>query len=50
MQTIYYSAVFRFFVKYKDWFRKLSIASFLIYTVVSLGPVLGWIVEVIRRL
>jgi hypothetical protein len=49
MQTIDYGAAFGFFFKDKAWFRKLAIGSLLVVTLVGGVPVLGWCLEVTRR-
>jgi len=44
-----YGAPFVYFFKDKGWLRKFAIASLLTYTVIGAAPVLGWTVEIVRR-
>jgi hypothetical protein len=46
---INYGTAFTFFFKDKDWFPKFAIATLLIFSIVGLGPVLGWTLELVRR-
>ncbi len=46
---INYGTAFTFFLKDKDWFRKFGIATLLTFSIVGLGPVLGWTLELVRR-
>jgi hypothetical protein len=46
---INYGAAFTFFFKDKDWFRKFTIATLLTFSIIGLGPVLGWTLELVRR-
>jgi hypothetical protein len=46
---INYSTAFTFFFKDKDWFRKFGIATLLTFSIIGLGPVLGWTLELVRR-
>jgi len=49
MQSIDYGAAFGFFLNDKAWLKKLVIASLLIVTLVGGVPLLGWCLEVTRR-
>jgi hypothetical protein len=46
---INYGTAFTFFFKDKDWFRKFAIATLLTFSIIGLGPVLGWTLELVRR-
>jgi hypothetical protein len=49
MPPLDYSAPFTYFFKDKNWPRKFVIASLLTYTLVGAAPVLGWLIEIVRR-
>ncbi len=40
---------FTFLFRDKDWLKKFALASLLTYTLVGAAPVMGWMVEVARR-
>ncbi len=44
-----YFAPFVYFFKDKGWLKKFVIASLLTYTLVGATPVLGWMIEIVRR-
>jgi hypothetical protein len=44
-----FGAPFGFFLKDRAWLQKVVLASLLTYTVVGISPVLGWNLEIIRR-
>ena len=44
-----YFAPFTYFFKDKDWLKKFLIASLLSYTLIGAAPVLGWTLEIVRR-
>jgi len=44
-----YSAPFGFLFQDKAWPRKFAIATLLTYTFVGAAPVLGWMIEIVRR-
>ena len=46
---INYGTAFNFFFKDKDWFRKFAISTLLTFSIIGLGPVLGWTLELVRR-
>ena len=47
---INYGTAFTFLFKDKDWFRKFAIATLLTFSIIGLGPVLGWTLELVRRI
>ena len=49
MQPLDYLAPFTYFFQSRDWLRKFVIASLLTYTLVGATPVLGWMIEIVRR-
>lgn len=40
---------FTFLFRDKDWLKKIALASLLTYTFIGAAPVMGWMVEVTRR-
>jgi hypothetical protein len=44
-----YAEPFSFLFKDKAWFKKFLIASLLTYTFIGAAPVLGWMIEIVRR-
>ena len=49
MKTLDYLAPFAYFFKDKDWLKKFVIASLLTYTLIGAAPILGWTIEIVRR-
>ena len=47
--TFDYGAPFGYFFKDKGWFKKFAIASLLTYTLIGAAPILGWTIEIVRR-
>ncbi|MBN2388773.1 MAG: DUF4013 domain-containing protein [Anaerolineales bacterium] len=50
METLDYGRPFTFPFQDRDWPRKILIASLLVMTIVGITPVMGWTLEVVRRL
>ena len=46
---INYASPFTFLFQDKAWFKKFVIASLLTYTILGAAPVLGWMIETVRR-
>jgi hypothetical protein len=44
-----YGKPFGFFFQDKDWFKKFAIASLLTYTLIGAAPVIGWTIDIVRR-
>lgn len=44
-----YGAPFGFLFRDKSWLKKFALASLLTYTLIGAAPVLGWTIEVVRR-
>lgn len=44
-----FGAPFGFFLRDKAWLKKVVLASLLTYTFIGISPVLGWTLEIIRR-
>lgn len=44
-----YRAPFGFIFADQRWWKKLALASLLTYTLIGAAPVLGWTIEVVRR-
>lgn len=44
-----YGAPFGFFLRDRAWLKKIVLASLLAYTFIGISPVLGWTLEIIRR-
>ena len=40
---------FTFLFRDKDWLKKFAFASLLTYTLIGAAPVMGWTVEIVRR-
>src|SRR5512136_2683886 len=49
METLDYRAPFTFFRDDQAWVKKFAVASLLVFTVVGITPVLGWTIEITRR-
>ncbi|MGB8215314.1 MAG: DUF4013 domain-containing protein [Anaerolineales bacterium] len=49
MKTLDYFVPFVYFFKTKDWLKKFIIASLLTYTLIGATPILGWTIEIVRR-
>lgn len=47
---INYGSAFTFFFQDRDWLRKFAIATLLTFSILGLGPVLGWTLELVRRI
>jgi Protein of unknown function (DUF4013) len=45
-----YGSAFTFFFKDRDWFHKFAVATLLTFSILGLGPVLGWTLELVRRI
>ncbi|MGD0612641.1 MAG: DUF4013 domain-containing protein [Anaerolineales bacterium] len=44
-----YAAPFGFFLRDRAWLKKVVLASLLAYTIIGISPVLGWTLEITRR-
>ena len=44
-----YASPFIFLFKDKAWLKKFVIASLLTYTILGAAPVLGWMIEIVRK-
>jgi hypothetical protein len=44
-----YASPFTFLFQDKAWLKKFAIASLLTYTIIGAAPVLGWMIETVRR-
>ena len=44
-----YGSPFTFLFQDKTWLKKFALASLLTYTIIGGAPVLGWTVEIVRR-
>jgi hypothetical protein len=49
MPSLDYFAPFSYFFKTENWLRKFVIASLLTCSLVGAAPVLGWMIEIVRR-
>ncbi len=49
MKTLDYATPFVYFFKEEGWVRKFVIASLLTYTLVGAEPILGWMIEIVRK-
>jgi Protein of unknown function (DUF4013) len=49
MNTLDYFAPFAYFFQDKDWLKKFVLASLLTYTLIGAAPMLGWTIEIVRR-
>jgi hypothetical protein len=49
MQIFDYIAPFTYFFKSKNWLRKFILASLLTFTLVGATPILGWSIQIVRR-
>ncbi len=47
--TLDYSTPFGFVFRDKTWLKKFIVVSLLTYTLIGAAPVLGWTIEVVRR-
>jgi hypothetical protein len=49
MQKLDFFAPFVYFFKVKGWFKKFVLASLLTATIIGVAPILGWTLEIVRR-
>jgi hypothetical protein len=49
MKTLDYFAPFAYFFKEKGWLGKFALASLLTCTLIGAAPILGWTIEILRR-
>ncbi len=44
-----FTSPFTFLFRDKNWLKKFILASLLTYTVIGADPVMGWMLEITRR-
>lgn len=49
MQSLDFVTPFVYFFQDKGWIRKFVIASLLTYTLIGATPIVGWLIEIVRR-